>query len=217
MKKIISEFAGTFLLVFFATGSIIVSQEYTFLGPEAPALITGAVVTLLIILLGNISGAHLNPAVTIGFYISGTFQKKEIPGYVLSQFSGAIIASLLLHFMFPSDLNLGNTIPTAPATTSLLFEIILTFILMLVILILSHGYKESGYLIALIVGVIIWIEIKFAGPICGASMNPARSFGPSLISGNFHYMWMYILGPVVGALGAALLFKKIRTQRDIIS
>ena len=215
MKKALSELLGTFLLVFLGTGSIICSEEFTFLGANAPAPIIGGIVTLLIILFGNISGAHLNPAVTVGFYFSGSFNKKEILPYILSQFAGAILASFLLHLLFPTNINLGNTIPTAHAVPSVLFEIFLTFCLMFIILILAHGYKESGYMIAVIVGITIWLEIKYFGPICGASMNPARSFGPALLSHNLQFMWIYLTGPTVGALGAATLFNKIKQVKNV--
>ena len=196
-------------------GSIILSEETAYIDSNTTAPLIGAIVTLLIIFLGNTSGAHLNPAVTIGFSISGAFEKKLVPGYIICQFLGACIGSYVLHLIFPSNLNLGNTIPTATGPTSLFFEIILTFILMLVILILSHGYKESGYMIAFIVGITIWLEIKFAGHISGASMNPARSFGPALITGNLSHMWLYTSGPIVGATLAAFVFKKIRERNSI--
>lgn len=212
-KKYIAEFTGTFLLVFLGMGSIIISEETTLIGAEATAPIIGAIVTLLIILLGNISGAHLNPAVTIGFSVSGSFEKKEILAYSMCQFLGATMGSLLLHQIFQENINLGNTIPTAPPLISLAFEILLTFILMLIILLLSHGYKESGYAIAFIVGIIIWLEIKYAGPVSGASMNPARSFGPALISGNLNHMWLYITGPIAGSISAALVFNFIKRKK----
>lgn len=213
MKKALSELLGTFLLVFLGTGSIILSEETTFISASAPAPIIGAIVTMLIIVFGNISGAHLNPAVTLGFYFTGSFSKKEVLPYITSQFVGATLASFALHLLFPDNLNLGNTIPSASALPSFLLEIALTFFLMIIILILAHGYKESGYLIAVIVGIIIWLEIKYFGPICGASMNPARSFGPALVSKNLQYIWMYISGPTIGAIGASLIFNKTRKQK----
>ena len=207
-KKIVAEFVGTFFLVLIGTGSIVLNEKYNgFLGVIGIAIAFGAIVTTMILLFGKTSGAHINPAVTLGFTILGVFPKKDLPTYVTSQLSGAAFASLLIHFFYPSNQNLGNTIPSGSLMESFILETVLTFILMLVILIVSNGYKESGYIPAIAIGLVVFLEANFAGPICGASMNPARTFGPALVSGNLYYLWIYILAPIIGAAAICTLWK----------
>jgi aquaporin NIP len=153
----------------------------------------------LIYSLGNVSGAHLNPAVSIAFTLSGRFPTANLPGYVISQLTGALLASFTLKFLFPLNMYLGGTIPAGTDMQSLILELILTFFLMLVILRVSHGSNEQGMFAGISIGAVVGLEAMFAGPICGASMNPARSIAPAIASGHLEHLWIYIAAPVIGA------------------
>jgi MIP family channel proteins len=158
----------------------------------------------MIYAVGDVSGAHLNPAVTLGFFAARRLAGKMILPYVLSQLSGALAASLLLRGLFPQHSTLGATAPAGPALQSLIFEIILTALLMFVILNVSVGAKERGITAGIAVGSVIALEALFAGPISGASMNPARSFAPALVSQHLADLWIYLVAPVAGALLAVV-------------
>ena len=154
----------------------------------------------MIYAIGDVSGAHLNPAVTLGFFAARRLEGKMILPYVLSQVSGALAASLLLRGLFPQHQTLGSTAPAGPALQSLILEIVLTAFLMFVILNVSVGAKERGTTAGIAIGSVIALEALFAGPICGASMNPARSFAPALVSQHLTNLWIYLVAPVMGAL-----------------
>jgi aquaporin Z len=149
-----------------------------------------------------VSGAHLNPAVTTGFAVARRFPWRDVPGYLVAQLAGAFAASALLRYLFPTDALLGATIPAGSAMQSFILEIVLTFLLMLVILSVSTGAKEKGITAGIAVGSVIALEAMFAGPICGASMNPGRSLAPAIISGHVEHLWVYLAGPLLGALMA---------------
>ena len=154
----------------------------------------------MIYTFGDVSGAHLNPAVTTAFAAARRFPWREVPGYILSQTLGALTASALLRLLFPAQANLGVTLPAGAASQSFVLEIVLTFLLMLVILSVSTGSREKGVTAGIAIGAVIALEAMFAGPICGASMNPARSLAPALLSGHLEHLWVYLLAPTVGAL-----------------
>jgi aquaporin Z len=156
---------------------------------------------------GNSSGAHFNPAVTIGFWAAKLFPKKEVLSYIISQILGAFLATTILKFLFPENINLGATIPTGSVLQSFVLEIILTFILVLVILSTSQGSKEVGVMAGIAIGSTVLLEAMFAGPISGASMNPARSLSPAMLSGNIQTLWIYILAPVIGALLSSAVWR----------
>jgi aquaporin NIP len=199
MKQLIAEFLGTFGLVFAGTGAIVVDNishgAVTHIGV---ALTFGLMVLAMIYTVGDVSGAHLNPAVTTGFALARRFAWKEVPGYLAAQIAGALAASGLLRLLFPSDANLGATLPVGSASQSFIFELMLTFLLMLVILSVSTGAKEKGITAGIAIGATIGLEAMFAGPICGASMNPARSLAPALVSGHIESLWLYLIAPVLG-------------------
>jgi aquaporin Z len=146
-----------------------------------------------------VSGAHLNPAVTTAFALARRFAWHKVPPYVASQLAGAFAASALLKFLFPADLTLGATLPSGSASQSFVLEVVLTFLLMLVILNVSTGSKEKGITAGIAVGAVIALEAMFAGPVCGASMNPARSLAPAVLSGHVESLWVYLAGPLLGA------------------
>lgn len=202
MNRLFAEAFGTFCLVFAGTGAIIVNQvsggTVTHVGVS---MTFGLVVMAMIYGLGDISGAHLNPAVTTGFWLARRFPGRDIPGYLLAQALGAFAASGLLRLLFPTHETLGATVPAGPAWQSFVLEVVLTFILMAVILAVSSGPKEKGLMAGIAVGGVIGLEALFAGPISGASMNPIRSVAPAAVSGHMGTVWIYIAAP---ALGAAL-------------
>lgn len=199
-RKLAAEFIGTFALVFAGTGAIISNDvsggAVTHVGI---ALTFGLVVMALIYAVGDVSGAHLNPAVTVGFWVARRFPGPRVLPYVASQLAGAVVASLALRFLFPVHPTLGVTQPAGSWEQSFLFEVVLTFLLMFVILNVSVGAKEKGIMAGAAVGAVVALEALFAGPISGASMNPARSLGPALVSGHLAHVWLYCLAPAAGA------------------
>src|SRR5688572_9355110 len=198
--KLLSEFLGTFALVFAGTGAIVINDvsggAVTHVGI---ALTFGLIVLAMIYTVGEISGAHLNPAVTLGFWLAGRFPLSQLLPYILSQLGGALTASFALRLLFPAHPGLGSTLPAGSAAQSFILELILTFLLMFVILNVSTGAKEKGITAGIAVGAVIALEAMFAGKICGASMNPARSFAPALVSGNTQHLWIYLTAPFLGA------------------
>ena len=213
MKKLAAEFIGTFSLVFAGTGAIVVNETsngaVTHVGV---ALTFGLVVLAMIYTIGDISGAHLNPAVSLGFFAARRFQLREVIPYIVSQCAGAFAASGILRLLFPRDATLGATLPAGSATQSFVLELILTAILMFVILGVSTGAAEKGITAGIAVGSVIGLEAMFAGPICGASMNPARSLAPAVVSQHLSSLWIYLVAPTTGALLAVLGCRCVREE-----
>jgi aquaporin NIP len=201
MRKYLAELIGTFVLVFCGTGAIIINQEYggviTHVGT---AITSGLTLTVMIYAVGNISGSHLNPAVSIGFWLAKLFPGKEIIPYIISQGIGAFIASLTLHVLFPNNITLGATLPAGTAMQSFILECILAFILMFVILHVAKGSKEQGMFAGLAIGSVVLLGAMFAGPVSGASMNPIRSLAPAVVSGHLEHIWIYLFAPIVGVV-----------------
>jgi len=213
-KKYLSELLGTFAIVFAGCGAIVINQETGGVITHVGIAFTfGLVVMAMIYSFGNVSGAHFNPAVSIAFTLAGSFKVKELLPYILSQLAGALLASLLLRFLFPANEFLGATMPKGSEMQSLMLEAVLTFFLMLVILQVSRGSKEQGMFAGLAIGSVVLLEAMFAGPVCGASMNPARSIGPALISGHLEHLWIYLLGPALGALLAVPVASFLKEQK----
>lgn len=216
MRKYIAELIGTFALVFCGTGAIIINQESGGAITHTGIAITfGLIVTTMIYAVGDISGAHLNPAVTIALWVAKHFSAREILPYVLSQGIGAFLASILLRFLFPNDQFLGATLPSGSEMQSFVLELILTFILMFTILTVALGGKEKGMFAGFIIGGVVLLEAMFAGPICGASMNPFRSISPAVISGHLEHLWLYIVAPVIGAIFAVLVWSVLKQKEAI--
>lgn len=211
MRRLLAEFLGTFTMVLAGTGAIVVHQANDgLIGHAGIALVFGLVVMAMIHTFGDVSGAHLNPAVTLGFAAARRFPWREVPGYAGAQLGGALAASLTIKLLFPASATLGATLPSGSAMQSFVLEIILTAILMFVILSVSTGAKEKGITAGIAIGAIVCMAAMFAGPISGASMNPARSLGPALISGNFQCIWLYPLSTILGALIAVPLCVLVR-------
>jgi aquaporin Z len=214
IKRLTGEFLGTFCLVFCGTGAIIINQEAAGVITQVGIAITfGLIVMAMILSFGHISGAHINPAVTIALVVAGHFKRRYIIPYVFAQLAGACLASLILRYLFPANEFLGSTTPAGSDIQSFILEFILTFMLMLVILTSTLKHDNSLLVPALAIGATVGLEAMFAGPICGASMNPARSFAPALLSGHFHSLWVYIFGPVMGAVAAVFLFALLKADQ----
>jgi aquaporin Z len=211
MKKYLSEFIGTFSMVFCGTGAMTINEvtggEVTHVGI---AITWGLIVMAMIYAFGETSGAHFNPAVSIAFAYAKKFSWKDVPKYIIAQILVAFDASLILWFLFPAIENLGATIPTVDVWRAFVLELLLTFFLMVVIINVSTGSKEIGVIAGIAIGAVVLLEAMFAGPITNASMNPARSIAPAIISGKMQYLWMYILAPILGALLAVISCKLVK-------
>jgi aquaporin Z len=203
MRKLAAELVGTFVLVFAGTGAIVINDASTgTVSHVGIALTFGLVVLAMIYAVGDVSGAHLNPAVTLGFFAARRFEARWVLPYIASQCLGAVLASLMLRLLFPAHPTLGATLPAGDAAQSFVLEAILTFILMFVILSVSTGPKEKGVMAGIAVGAVIALEALFAGPVSGASMNPARSLAPAFVSVRLGMLWIYLTAPVLGALAS---------------
>jgi aquaporin Z len=211
MKKYIAEIIGTFALIFCGTGAIIINAETGgAISHAGVAAVWGLIVAAMIYTVGDISGAHLNPAVTIAFWVAKQFPSKDVLPYFLSQAFGAFAASSTLHFLFPLNETLGTTLPAGSAVQSFILEFILTFLLMFTIVQVAKGSKEQGMFAGLAIGSVVLLEAMFAGPVCGASMNPIRSLSPALISGHTEYLWIYLSAPILGASFAVMVWKVLK-------
>ena len=215
LNPLVSEFIGTFLLVFVATGVIMANElaggQITHLGI---GLSTGLAVSVIIFALGHVSGAHINPAVTFGFALGGHFPWRRVPGYVIAQMTGGIVASAVMLALLGSIAHQGANIPVVGTSQALGLEVILTFLLMLVIVAVATDSKAQGQLAALAIGATVALEIIFAGPLSGSSMNPARSLSPALIGWTWTSQWIYVVGPLAGAAIAALFYGWLRDNGD---
>jgi aquaporin NIP len=211
MKKYVAEYIGTFALVFCGTGAVTINEVSNGAVSHAGVAFTfGLIVLVMIYTLGPTSGAHLNPAVTIAFTINRSFALKDLLPYILSQLGGAFTASFILAYLFPDSLHLGNTQPAGNIMQSLVLEFILSFLLMLVIVRVATGSKEQGMFAGIAIGSTVLLEAMFAGPISGASMNPARSIAPAFVSGETNAVWIYVVAPITGAVFAILIHKILK-------
>ena len=213
LKRCVTEAIGTACLVFAGTGAIIINEvSGGAIGHVGIALTFGMVVAAMIYSTGHISGAHINPAVTLGFAITKNFPWKEVPYYWVSQIIGAVLASGALSLMFGTIGNMGATVPYGSDIQSLALEIILTFILMFVIMAMATDIRSVGGAAAVAIGMTVALAAMFAGPISGASMNPARSFGPALLSSEWASHWLYWVGPMAGASIGATVYHWLKKE-----
>lgn len=211
MKRYISEFIGTFSMVFCGCGAMTINEvtggTVTHVGI---GLTWGLIVMAMIYAFGETSGAHFNPAVTIAFAYAKKFAWKEVPKYIIVQILGAFVASGILLFLFPESEFLGSTIPKVDVWRAFVLELLLTFFLMVTIINVSTGSKEIGVIAGIAIGGVVLLEAIFAGPITNASMNPARSLGPNIVSGNIEGLWLYVVAPILGALLAVVSCKLVK-------
>ena len=215
-KKLAAESLGTFILVFAGTGAIMINDIANAIGHVGIAMTFGFVIVALIYSFAHVSGAHFNPAVTIAFWTMGEFHRKNVIPYISALVFGAILASICVYFLLNENFNsvsevsyLGSTLPRGSESQAFGFEFILTFILMIVICSSAVHGKATKDFAGLAIGLTVGLESMFAGPITGASMNPARSIGPAIVSGNFEHLWIYILATSLGAMAASMVFLKI--------
>lgn len=204
-KRLAAELFGTFCLVFAGCGAIAAGVEHV-----GVALTFGLVVAAMIYAVGDVSGAHLNPAVTVGFWRAGRFPSRRVAPYLLAQLAGAGLAAGTLRLLHPDHPTLGATLPAGAWWQAFVYELLLTLVLMTVILSVSAGAKEKGITAGLAVGAVVGLEALFAGPVSGASMNPARSLAPAVASGTFDHLWLYLVAPTVGAVLAVPVCRCVR-------
>lgn len=205
MRRLAAELFGTFALVFAGTGAIVINDVTGgTVSHVGIALTFGLIVLAMIYAVGDVSGAHLNPAVTLGFFAARRFPARSVLPYIGSQGVGALLASLALRLLFPAHATLGATLPRGDALQSFVLEIVLTCLLMFVILSVSTGAKEKGITAGIAIGSVIGLEAMFAGPVCGASMNPVRSLAPAVVSLHFESLWVYLTAPIIGACAGVL-------------
>ena len=206
-----AEFIGTFALVFAGPGAVVV-DAYTHGGvtPVGVGLSFGLIVGAMIYAIGHISGAHINPAVTLAFTVTRHFPLRDLPGYVVAQVGGAAAASLATRGLYGNVAHLGATLPTHGAGQAVVLEGILSFFLMFVIMSVATDVRAVGEAAAIAIGGYVALAATFAGPIAGASMNPARSFGPAFVANEWTAWWVYWVGPIVGALCGAVAYQLVR-------
>ena len=213
LRALVAEAIGTFALVFAGCGAIMVDAKTHALGHVGVAITFGLVIMFGIYAVGHISGAHFNPSVTFAFALSRHFPWSRAVGYWGAQLIGAIAAAAVLRGSLGNIANVGVTLPSGSQGQSFLWELVMTFFLMFVIMAVATDTRAVGEAAAIAIGGTVGLDAMFGGPISGASMNPARSVGPALVSGNLHALWLYIVAPICGASLAALAYQFVRGEQ----
>jgi MIP family channel proteins len=214
-RKALAELIGTFALVFAGCGSLMVLERMPgAIAPAAVPIIFGLMVACMVYAVGHISGAHFNPAVTLAFSVARHFPRREVPAYWLAQISGAVLAVFLLRLLLPAGVHYGATVPRLGMAQSLGVELLLSFFLMFVIIAVATDSRAEGMMAGAAIGGIIAAGAYVGGPLTGASMNPARSLAPALLEHRVDVLWIYIVGPAIGATLAALTYEWIRCPSD---
>jgi MIP family channel proteins len=215
LRRSVAEGLAAFALVFAGCGAVVTNATHQgALGAVGVSLVFGLVIMVMIYATGHLSGAHINPAVTIAFTITRHFPGRDAIAYIGAQLLGATAGALLLLAAWSSKpAHLGTTLPSVGTGTALVYEIVLTAFLMFVIIAVATDTRAVGAAAAIAIGGTVGLDALFGGPITGASMNPARSFGPALASGTWNHFWIYIVGPVIGAALGAFAYQFIRDER----
>jgi aquaporin NIP len=213
VRSLVAEAIGTFALVFAGAGAIMVDAKTHQLGHVGVAITFGLVIAFGVYSVGHISGAHFNPAVSFAFALSRHFPWPRVVGYWVAQAAGALIAAALLRGSLGKVADVGATLPSGSQRQSFLWEVVLTFFLMFVIMAVATDTRAVGEAAAIAIGGTVGLDAMFGGPISGASMNPARSLGPALVSGNLHALWLYILAPLLGAALGAFAYQFVRGEQ----
>ena len=211
-RLLAAEFVGTFALVFAGAGAIMVDAKTGALGHVGVAFSFGLVIMAMIYAVGHISGAHFNGAVTFAFALSRHFPWSRAAAYWAAQLAGAIVAAALLRGSLGDIAHVGATLPSGSQAQSFLWELVLSFFLMFVIMAVATDTRAVGEAAAIAIGGTVGLDAMFGGPISGASMNPMRSAGPALVSGDLHALWLYVVAPVLGASLGALAYQVIRAE-----
>jgi aquaporin NIP len=211
-RRAAAEGLAAFALVFAGCGAAITDARYGgALGTVGIALVFGLVIMVMVYATGHLSGAHINPAVTVAFTLTRHFPARDAVAYVTAQLAGATAGALLLLAMWSDrPAGLGATVPSVASGTALVYEIVLTAFLMFVIMAVATDTRAAGAAAAIAIGATVGLDALFGGPVTGASMNPARSFGPALADGEWHAFWVYVVGPLVGASIGALAYQAVR-------
>jgi aquaporin NIP len=214
VRALVAELIGTFALVFAGAGAIMVDAKTHALGHVGIAITFGLVVMVMIYAVGHVSGAHFNPAVSFAFALTRHFPWPRAAGYWLAQVAGALIAAAVLRGSLGDHAQVGATLPSGSQAQSFLWEIVLAFILMFVIMAVATDTRAVGEAAAIAIGGTVGLDAMFGGPVSGASMNPARSLGPSLVSGELHALWLYLAAPLLGAGLGAVAYQFVRGEHS---
>ena len=211
-RALVAETIGTFALVFAGCGAIMVDEKTSALGHVGVAITFGLVIMVMIYAVGHVSGAHFNPAVTFSFALARHFPRRHVPLYWGAQLAGALIAAAILRGSLGNIAHVGATFPSRSEGQAFLWEAILSFFLMFVIMAVATDTRAVGEAAAIAIGGTVGLDAMFGGPITGASMNPARSLGPGIVAGDLDAIWVYLLAPILGAAIAALAYTFIRSE-----
>lgn len=213
LSKALAEFIGTFALVFAGCGTVMVAERFPgSLSIGAVPVVFGLVVAAMIYAVGHISGAHFNPAVTAAFAVARHFPARQVAIYWIAQFAGAFTAIALLAFLLPPGMSFGATLPMIAPIKAFLWEAVLTFFLMFVIIAVATDTRSEGTMAGAAIGATVMLCAFMGGPVTGASMNPARSLAPAVFQGQLDVFWIYLIGPMIGAVTAAILYEAIRCE-----
>ena len=211
-RSLVAEFVGTFALVFAGCGAVMVDAKTDALGHVGVAITFGLVIMVMIYAAGHISGAHFNPAVSFAFALSRHFAWPRLLGYWAAQLLGALAAAAILRGSLGNIAHVGATLPSGSQGQSFLWELVLSFFLMFVVMAVATDTRAVGEAAAIAIGGTVGLDAMFGGPISGASMNPARSIGPAVVSGDPHALWLYVLAPLTGAALGAVTYQFVRSE-----
>jgi MIP family channel proteins len=211
-RSLLAEAIGTFALVFAGCGAIMVDDQTHALGHVGVAISFGLVIMIMIYAVGHISGAHFNPAVTFAFAVSRHFPPARVLAYWAAQLAGALAAALVLRGSLGDVAHVGATLPSGSDGQAFLWEAVLSFFLMFVIMAVATDARAVGEAAAIAIGGTVGLDAMFGGPITGASMNPARSLGPAIAAGDFTSIWVYLAAPIAGAAAAAIAYQVVSGQ-----